>query len=176
MSRPRIAILTKFGPLSLTPTDSDHIYAAAGTRYEIGAESGLTVRGVRYHVSAHCYRADGFKSRPAEFYVSRAGSFGRPEPSRAARETIADEISRAVAAWTETEDARAAFAIAEFQDAEKALQDAREKSEKADAAAAECLAARIAAAKRLKDAAARFEIGTADRNRADVLARAYGVS
>ncbi len=83
---------TKFGPVLLTPITLSQVMVATAD-----SGPGLTVRGVNYRVRIHYDLVAGKWTVVHHPYFSRGQG---KDVSKAARESITEELARVVAAWT----------------------------------------------------------------------------
>jgi len=111
-----IKLDTKFGPVLLHVTQGNHIYVDANSNSATNPNIGLTIRGVRYGVSAHFFRygikweiqrdtgTSGLRASTA-LYMSRSGPYTNlraTEPSRSAREAVIAELTPHIQKWADS--------------------------------------------------------------------------
>lgn len=134
---------TPLGKIKVKPINGTCVYVDANENCGGDPSIGLTVRGVRYGVTAHLERPESNVYGPLDFkrnrhgvveylYASRADwtSFtrsGSRDLSASARKTIETTILTAVQKWGDTSAAREAFKLAAHADANNRLASVEEK-------------------------------------------------
>lgn len=134
LDAPSIAITTKLGPATLILTSGRTVYVDANKHSGSNPAIGLTVRGVRYGVSAHLVKIEGLwvlSSDRGNPYTGRADHAGWAQASTSARKAIEDAILDAVRTRLATPEGEALLARAEFRSINNDLIRAEEEREKA---------------------------------------------